>query len=208
MSAWVRAGVAEGPAVTVCMPTIPPRAGGLRQRALASVWAQEYPAAALALAVDTTHAGAWATRQRALEMARTPWVAFLDDDDEWLPQHLARLLWCQQRTRTSDSPAGADLVFSWFVPVGMADMVGMFGRPFDPARPHTTTSTILVRTGLALEVGFTPPPRQLEPEESTGEDDRFVRGCVALGATVVHLPERTWRYHYHHANTSGRGDKW
>ena len=207
MSTWVGARVAEGPAVTVCMPTIPPRTG-LRARALASVWAQQYPAAALAMAMDTDHAGAWATRQRALAMVQTPWVAFLDDDDEWLPQHLERLLWCQQRTRTHETPAGADFVFSWFEPVGMADHVGHFGRPFDPARPHTTTSTVLVRTALAQQVGFTPPPHPLGAGDSTGEDDRFVRGCVAAGATVVHLPERTWRYWYHHANTSGRGDRW
>src|SRR3546814_18596793 len=28
---------------------------------------------------------------RALEAVRTPWVAFLDDDDQFLPHHLQRL---------------------------------------------------------------------------------------------------------------------
>lgn len=194
-----------GPEVTVCVPTIPPRGGpgGLRERALASVWAQTWQPAAIAIALDTGHAGAAATRQRALDMATTDWVAFLDDDDEWLPQHLARLLWCQQRT-------GADLVYSWFHPVAMADHLGSFGVPFDPAAPHSTTSTVLCRTRLAKRVGFSAPDHPLAEVEATGEDDRFVRGLLALRppATVVHLPERTWRYHYHHANTSGRGDKW
>jgi glycosyltransferase involved in cell wall biosynthesis len=183
------------PEVTACIPSIPPRAAGLRQRALASVLAQDCPAAAVALAVDTDHAGPWVTRQRALEMVRTTWVAFLDDDDEWLPPHLGRLLWAQQRT-------GADLVFSYFVPVGMGDPLGHFGRPFDPANPHATTMTVLCRTSLARHVGFTAPPPG-HTTENSGEDARFIQGVVDAGARIVHLPERTWRWHWHPYDPGG-----
>jgi hypothetical protein len=189
-------------AVTACVATIPPRRR-LRERLLASIAAQTHPPAAVSIAVDLTHAGAWATRQRALDAVRTPWTAFGDDDDYWKPEHLARLLWAQQRTH-------ADVVFSWFEPVGMADPVGHFGKPFDPQHPHETTITLLVRTDLAQAVGFTPPPG---PQAAAGEDARFIRGCVDRGAVIAHLPERTWYFTWHPLdpegrNTHGFGDRW
>lgn len=72
------------PAITVAIPTIPPRRALLR-RALRSVQDQTMPAAAISVAVDLDRQGAWVTRQRALNAVQTPWVAFLDDDDEFLP---------------------------------------------------------------------------------------------------------------------------
>jgi Glycosyl transferase family 2 len=40
--------------------------------------------------VTQPHAGPAAARNRAIEMSSSPFVAFLDADDEWLPQKLAR----------------------------------------------------------------------------------------------------------------------
>jgi hypothetical protein len=197
--------MAEQPAVTACIPSIPPRATGLRQRALASVLSQEYPPAAIAVAIDNGRAGAWVMRQRLLAMVRTPWLAWLDDDDAWHPNHLARLLWAQQRTR-------ADLVFSYFRPVGMGDPLGHFGRPFDPAHPHATTMMFLVRTGLARQVGFTPPPPG-HTTDNAGEDARFIQGVIDAGGRIVHTPDVTWDWTWHPndpggPNTSGLPDRW
>jgi hypothetical protein len=192
--------------VTVCMPSIPPRwtATGryMAQRAVASVGAQTRPPDALIIAMDTGHEGVWVTRQRALSSVRTEWAAQFDDDDEMEPNHLERLVAHAEDT-------GADYVFSYFTPVGMADPLGYFGKPFDPAAPHTTTGVILVRTALAQQIGYTGPA---PGDRVAGEDDRFTRACVALGAKIVHLPERTWRWHYHawtgHPNTSGQPYNW
>ena len=191
-----------GPAVTAVIPTIPPRRQMLK-RALASVIDQTYPAAGISVATDVEHAGAWHARGRALEAVRTPWAAFLDDDDEWKPEHLERLLWCQQKT-------SADVVFSWFDPVGMGDPVGHFGKPFDPTNPHETTMVLLVRTRIAKAVGFTPPA---PGSANAGEDARFIRGCLDVDAQIVHLPERTWRFYWHPLdpegrNTHGLADRW
>jgi glycosyltransferase involved in cell wall biosynthesis len=47
--------------------------------------------------------GVSAARNAGLEQVETPWVAFLDDDDVWAPDHLARLLRAVAR-----SPGGGD----------------------------------------------------------------------------------------------------
>ena len=185
--------------VTVVVPTIPARRSLLR-RALTSVDAQTLGDPEIVVEVDHSGEGAAATRQRGLEAVRTPWVAFLDDDDEFLPGHLEALRACAEWS-------GADYVYAWYEVVGGTDpMPGNFGRPFDPAAPVQTTITVLVRTDLAQAVGFRGGP-VADPNGSGltvgGEDHRFTLGCAAAGADVRHLPVRTWLWHHHGGNTSG-----
>jgi hypothetical protein len=170
----------------------------LLPQALSSVLSQDRPVDAVAVAVDTERCGAWHTRQRAVDMASTDWIQFLDDDDLLKPQHIRRMFECAQDT-------GADYVFSYFDLSITHDYLGHFGKPFDPANPHHTTMTVFVRTELAQAIRFTPR----EPEhEAGGEDWRFTLGCVAAGAKIVHLPAQTWIWRHHGANTSGREDRW
>lgn len=183
--------------VTVCIPTIPPRFVMLTQ-AVHSVAAQELPAAAISIAVDTEHMGAWHTRQRAVDAVQTEWLAFLDDDDLFKPEHLRRL-------REHAEKEQADYVFSYWDTTVTPDILGHFGKVFNPTYPHHTTMTVMVRASLAKYVRFTPR----EPEhEAGGEDWRFTLGCVQAGARIVHLPEQTWIWRHHGRNTSGREDRW
>lgn len=184
--------------VTVCIPTIPPRASTMLPQAIASVMAQTYPIDALAIAQDTDHDGAWKTRQRAVDMAFTEWIAFLDDDDMFKTMHVEHLLRCALNTK-------ADFVFSYWDLSITYDVLGHFGKEFDPANPHHTTMTVLVKRELAQSVRFTPREPQ---HEVGGEDWRFILGCVAAGAHIVHLPEQTWIWRHHGKNTSGREDRW
>lgn len=194
--------------VTAVIPSIPPRAAMLK-RAVGSVLGQTLPAAALAVAVDVRREGAAKTRDRALRSARTTWVAFLDDDDEMLSEHLAILLATARETE-------ADYVFSYYTVVDAdgrelagVDPLGKFGQPFDPEHPHQTTITTLVRTELAQPVGFTDPPEGLTIDgQRHGEDFEFTLGCVRAGARIVHVPRRTWLWRHHGTNTSGRSDRW
>lgn len=192
------------PGITVCMPSIPPR-GVMRNRALSSVNAQTKQPAAIAVAIDTEREGAAGTRQRALDAVRTEWVAFLDDDDAFMPQHLAALSWHAEET-------GADFVYSWFEVVGGRDPFPSthFTNPFNPDDPIETTITTLMKTELAQEIGFQVLDRG---EGNGGEDYRMVLECVKKGANIQHLVERTWYWFHHSGNTSGlptRGDslKW
>lgn len=178
---------------TIVTPTIPPRANTLLPHLLESVVRQTHPAAAVALAVDLCHQGAAPTRQRALDMATTPWVAFADDDDVLHPHHLETLHALQRNT-------GADFLWTWFD--GNNPFPQHRGRQMDPASPHHTTMTVMVRTDLAKQVGFANHP-DAHPGW-TGEDWNFILGCVAAGAKFAHDPTITWTYRSHTTNTSGR----
>jgi hypothetical protein len=185
--------------ITVVIPSIPSRAKML-DRALASVKAQTLRPERVVVEFDDDRLGAAATRQRGLEKVTTPWVAFLDDDDEFLPGPLCALFW-------TASLYDADYVYPWYEVVGGTDpMPQFFGQPWDPGRPHQTTITTLVRTDLAQSVGFGGEP---SPDPNGGgavvggEDYRFTLACNESGARIHHLPERTWLWHHHGGNTSG-----
>lgn len=179
------------PVVSVVVPYHPARArNGMLKRAVASIEKQTIPHTLIAVE-DTSKQGAAATRQRGLDQVAAEWTAFLDSDDEMDPTHLAQLLTCAEQT-------GADYVYPWFRVRGGTDPFPMFfGKPWDDRHPHSTTITILVRTGLAQLVGFT----------GVGEDFAFTKGCVREGAQIVHHPARTWTWWHTGKNTSGRPDR-
>lgn len=190
--------------ITVAIPAHVGRVhNGMLDRAVKSALTQSVPAASIAVAIDRNRDGAARTRQRALDMVRTEWVAFLDSDDEFLPQHLGTLL-------DAAHSRGADYVFSYFVRAKGGDPLGHFGKPWNPADPHQTTITTLVRTGIAQSVGFLDSADgALVGGQHWGEDYSFTLGCQALGAQIVHVPQETWIWHRHAGNTSGqpgRGD--
>jgi glycosyltransferase involved in cell wall biosynthesis len=193
------------PGITVLMPSIPSR-GVRRNLALASVGAQTLQPAAVSLAIDVNREGAPATRQRALDAALTEWVAPLDDDDAFMPDHLELL-------HAHALETGADFVYSWFTVMGGTDPFPSthFTNPFDPQNPIETTITVLVRRELAQEAGYKSLDRG--HDTNTGEDYRMVLECVRLGANIQHLVRRTWYWSHHGGNTSGlptKGDskKW
>jgi len=85
--------------------------------------------------VDRSREGAAATRQRALTEVRTEWVAFLDDDDEFMPHHLLSLI-------THASATGADFVYSWFTIKDAAGRSARVGTLFRTrSASHGTLST-------------------------------------------------------------------
>lgn len=194
--------------VTVAIPSIPPRADRLA-RALATVAAQTRPADAVAVAIDHDHHGAAATRNRALAMVDTDWVAFLDDDDELWPNHLDELLRAAQ-------DADADLVYPCFRCLGPdgRDVVLpasiRSGQPFDAGTLRNRSFipvTVLVRTELVKSVGGFSYPA------AAGRKARYEDwGCwlklLDAGCRFHHHPVTTWTWWHWGGNTSGRGDRW
>jgi len=155
-----------GVGITVVIPTIRPRYALLR-RALDSVAAQTRRPSAVVVVEDIAKDGAAATRHRGLAMSRTEYTAFLDDDDEMLPNHLETL-------HTTAIEHGAGYVWSRFQtavphPRNTANDFGYqneyvyeqgpkpLGRgtfeQWNDAQPAQTTVTTLVNTARALDVG-------------------------------------------------------
>lgn len=190
--------------ITVCTPThIARLRNGMLDTALRSVTQQTFPAAALSVAVDVAQLGAAPTRQRALEAVQTPWVAFLDSDDLFMPRHLELL-----SKHALDT--GADFVYSWFKVLTASGEIleedpifpiTHYLNPFDPEDPIETTITTLVRTELAKTVGFAALDRG--HNINSGEDRRFTLGCLEAGAKISHLVRKTWLWRHHGNNTSG-----
>lgn len=183
--------------ISVIIPSLPARKDMLG-RALGSVYAQTFKAYETCVSVDTRGYGAAFTRQRALELAQGEWVAFLDDDDEFLPEHLFEL-W------SGAIEANADYTFSYFVRSRGGDPLGHFGKPFNPEVPHHTTMTVLCKRELALNAGFLPHDDM--HQDWSGEDWRFTLRCIKLGAKIVHIPKETWLWHRHSGNSSGLAGK-
>lgn len=213
----------SNPKIAVITPSIPTRKH-LLERARRTINAQTLPAWEQCVAYDYKHEGAAVTRQRALEMVQdSDWVAPLDDDDEFMPFHLEALY--QHAIQT-----GADYVYSWYEMVRLGKRLGdtyfkradgtltdgafppgHFLNPFDPNDPVETTVTILIKRELLDSVGGYEAlhrPEAYAAGASTGEDRNLTLRCVQAGANIQHLVRRTWFWHHHGLNTSGRPDRW
>lgn len=202
------------PKIAVITPSIPTRAQMLK-RAQLSIDMQTLPAWEVHVAMDLDRVGAAVNRQRALDMVSSDcdWVAPLDDDDEMKPFHLEDLYEHAMET-------GADYVYSWFEVVGSNGISfgdydpvfppTHFTNPFDPENPVETTITILIKRELLESVGYVQlhRPEAYAAGASTGEDRNLTLRCIEAGANIQHLVRRTWLWHHHGNNTSGRPDRW
>jgi hypothetical protein len=186
--------------ITVVIPSIPSRLA-LLDRALASVEQQTLQAADALVQVDVNREGAAATRNRALEAVATEFVAFLDDDDELLPDHLKL---CARAARLT----GADVVYPGYEAVGGDDPVGCFGIPFDGGlleQRNFIPVTVLARTEAVLAAGgFQPHP---DEHGDPCEDWGLWLAMHEQGATFYHLPRKTWRWNLSPGSTRGRPDR-
>jgi hypothetical protein len=213
----------SNPKIATITPSIPTRAQMLK-RAMASIYMQTMPTWEARVAMDVDREGAAVTRQRALDMVspECDWVAPLDDDDEMKPFHLEALYIHALET-------GADYVYSWYELVRLGQRMGdyyvrapdgtltdgvfpitHFTEPFDPENPVETTITILIKRELLESVGYVQlhRPEAYAAGASTGEDRNLTLRCIEAGANIQHLVQRTWLWHHHGYNTSGRPDRW
>lgn len=203
--------------VGVAIPSIPPRKHQLA-RALSSVVSQTVFPSQINVAVDHRHKGAAHTRNRAWEGLSTEWVAFLDDDDEFLPHHIASLV---NYALDTDS----DMVFPWFKVFEDGeetdkDPLGAFGVSDDKIVPMLQSAnfipiTVLIRREVLFEVGGFPEPNTKEWSNRDCEDWGCWLKVAKSGAKISHLPEVTWKWHHWGygkpgvpGNTSGMPDRW
>lgn len=189
----------EAKDITVIIPSVPPRARML-QRAVQSVMRQTIGDVHCLTTIDKLGQGAVWTRNHLLERVQTPWVAFLDDDDEFLPMHLEVLARAQEKHN-------ADVVFSNFlVPQSPGFVLESFCYGvFDPENPKQTTITTLTRMSKLMEVGGfrDPAPGQTVGRDFLGEDHDLTKRLIAAGAVFWHEPKITWLWSHHGNNLSG-----
>lgn len=135
--------------------------------------------------------GAAAARNRAIQAARAPWVAFLDDDDEWLPQKLERQV-------TALQAGGADFAYSPFIYIegaggerilGAVDVSGKDPRSALLGGNFIGQSSVVVRRDALMEVGgFDPALPRLQ------DWDLWIR--IARTARFCFIPSPLVRIHH------------
>ncbi len=196
------------------MPTIPGREE-FRKRAVQSIHNQTVDCE-IVLLEDSEASGAAVTRNVALDLVKTKWVAFLDDDDEMYPFHVERLL-------SYASVEKADLVYPWF-DGSNAEGVLFFSTGGTPTTPEGAEFgeehrfhllhvgnfipvAVLARTSMVKVVGGFPKPGTAEWPRPDCEDWGLWQRLLRAGAIFAHLPQRTWRYNVHGNNLSGRSWK-
>ncbi len=133
-----------------------------------------------AIAVDTNKVGSAITRNKIVSNLPPDfdWIAFLDDDDLFLPDHLQSLI---------DASQNADIVYSNVRTVGFTwDLViGEFDRN-RLAQENFIPVTVLMRRSLFEKVGGFP--------DCWVEDHDLWKRCLAVGARFVYVPKVTWLY--------------
>lgn len=190
--------------VAIIIPSIPAREKMLK-RALASIEAQEgFAPADVLVMLDEEREGSATMRNLALEKISEPWIMFLDDDDEFLPNHFKVLL------AARDKHPDVDVFYSGCRVYGKDGREiprrmewGRYLQPFDAdllRQKSYIPVTSMVRTDLAKQARFEAP-------EGTYYDDwGFYLGMLNLGAKFLHVPKVTWTWHHHGKHSQGRGD--
>jgi glycosyltransferase involved in cell wall biosynthesis len=146
--------------------------------------AREHGARVIALEVN---GGSGPARNRGIEEARTEWIAFLDSDDEWHPDHLERVLARAEGhvlvAGPGSSSGGRLLGNPWRRDVEL--------EPLDLLAPGdmVCTSGTIVRRQALLDAGAFRPLRRAQ------DLDMWIR-VLALGRGLA-LAEPTFTYHLH-----------
>lgn len=171
---------------------------GMLSRCIQSVLDQERVPDQMVVAIDHGGVlGAAANKQAALNCITTDFCAVIDSDDWMLSEHIKTLEEAQELSN-------ADLVYSWFLtePPGNDPFPEyFFTDPWDHSFPRHTTTTIMGRTSIMKKIGYSADPNPSSPQSD--DDWRMTLGMVELGASIYHVPERTWVWNHHGKNTSG-----
>lgn len=154
--------------------------------------------------VRQAHHGAGAARNRALAGSAQPYLAFLDADDEWLPEKLERSL-CLLREKNSDlvSHNYTMIEGSHERTIDCAHHFLSGEDPFIPyvLRGYIATSTVVVRRDLLLDAGG------FDPSLPSGQDHELWLVLISTPGVRLHVfPETLTRYHVIADSISSRVD--
>jgi glycosyltransferase involved in cell wall biosynthesis len=149
------------------------------------------------------NAGAAAARNAGLTAASTDWVAFLDADDRWLPDFLARqmsflderpdvdLVWADA-TVVGDTPAAGRTFMSMCPSSGPVTLESLLAQTC-----NVLTSTVVVRRRLVIEAG------SFDVALRRGQDFDLWLRLVSRGARAAYHDEVLAVRRLHGENLSG-----
>lgn len=185
--------------VAVVIPTISGREERL-QRAVDSVMHQTRLPDQIIVQEDTERLGAAVTRNRGLEQVTSDYVAWLDDDDLLLPNHIDRLarfldryqqfglVYPIPRVEGGRDPTATSVDGAWMPP---------WGIPFGPEQEQHLREqgsfipiTHMVRTQCVNAIGGFPAPNTVRWLEDWG----YLVLLLDAGVKFYHLPVTTWRW--------------
>lgn len=183
--------------ITVVITSVGRPRKDLLVRAIQSVQEQTLEPDSIVISIDTEHQGAAFTRQRGFEQVNTPLVAWLDDDDEFKPQHLERL-------HDTMVEQDVDLVYPWYDVIHGSDPLTIEGRPWSAYNMGLFPITYLVKSEVVRAAGGW-APSGWTPEASThaGEDWGLQCRMRDNDVQMYHLNERTWHWHHQTGNSAG-----
>jgi glycosyltransferase involved in cell wall biosynthesis len=147
------------------------------------------------------NAGVSAARNKGIELARNPWIAFLDADDYWLPDYLERIYGLIQSYPECKAYATAfflknivngNLLESVPVKLHFKSQSGLMGNYFQAAtysHPPVHSSAIVVRKDLIQFLGGF-------PEGVTSGEDLITWARIALTTSIAYstIPSTVFQY--------------
>lgn len=167
--------------VTVIIPSLEEREEQ-RARCIRSVEAQTYKLHEYKVGIDQNRQGPAWVRNRLVELVDTPFISFLDDDDEMLPDHL------ELHMQYADD---YDVIFSWGTVVHPGGGTALFDSDVVVDRilagHNTLPVTATVRTELFRQVGGFSETERFE--------DWYLWKClIGVGARFKKIEKATWNY--------------
>lgn len=205
--------MSERLSVAVVVATIPGREALLAE-ALASVAAQHRAPDQVVVEADPGRTGAAATRNRALARVECDLVAWLDDDDVLLRNHVGALARVLEREpdvglvypvprATGPEPTAVTVGGVWCKPWGVA--FGAEQARHLRERGSFIPVTHMVRTELVRAVGGFPEGYTLPGGRYRGEDEALLIALLDAGVRFRHLSAVTWVWRVWDGHTAGRG---
>lgn len=146
----------------------------------------------LRYALQANH-GTAAARNRGIELAASPLIAFLDQDDLWLPEKL-----CRQCDLLRRQPAAGYSItqVEFFMDGDGPQPAWVRTKRFEGPQPGYLPSCLLVRRSTFTQVGV------FDPALRNGSDTDWFARVRDAGVDVAIAPEVLVRYRVHSGNQS------